>query len=113
MSSTTVTATKTRPKDPNEFMRRYPRVTAHIIAESLGYATPTTAARIGLDGLHDRKNYCEWIDACYRGNARRALKNSISRRHSHKGYMAEYKLAKKLVDRYLETGDQPLFASWF
>ena len=43
---------KSRPETPEEFMRRYPRVTAHIIAESLGYATPSRAARIGLDGLH-------------------------------------------------------------
>ena len=40
-----------RPETPEEFMRRYPRITAHIIAESLGYATPTRAAWIGLDGL--------------------------------------------------------------
>ena len=41
------------------------------------------------------------------------LKQAIKFRHRHKGYMAEYRLAKKLVDRYLETGEQPLFASWF
>ena len=30
-------------ESPQEIMRRYPRITAHIIAESLGYATPTKA----------------------------------------------------------------------
>ncbi|GAH43872.1 unnamed protein product, partial [marine sediment metagenome] len=29
---------------PIEIMRKYPRITAHIIAESLGYATPSCAA---------------------------------------------------------------------
>ncbi len=37
-------------------MKRYPRITVDIISESLGYATPSTAARIGLDGLHGREN---------------------------------------------------------
>jgi len=27
--------------------------------------------------------------------------------------MAEYRLAKKLVDRAIETGDEPIFGSWF
>jgi len=30
-------------------MKRYPCITAHIIAESLGYATPSCAARILKD----------------------------------------------------------------
>jgi hypothetical protein len=94
-------------------MNRYPRVTAHIIAESLGYATPTRAALIGLDGLDGRENYCEWVDACYRGDTRRCLNDSIRNRRFHKGYMAEYRLAKQLVDRALESKEEPLFASWF
>ena len=102
-----------KPENPQEFMHRYPRVTAHIIAVSLGYAPPTLAARIGLDGIHGRMNYCEWIHACYGGEARRALQDSITKRHYHRGYMAEYKLAKSLVDRAIETGDEPVFASWF
>jgi hypothetical protein len=38
---------------------------------------------------------------------------AIRSRHQHKGYMAEYKLAKKLVDKYLNEGKEPIFASWF
>ena len=34
-----------------ETMRRYPRITANIIAESLGYATPTCMARILKDEI--------------------------------------------------------------
>lgn len=41
-----------RPSAPAEFMKKYPRITAHIISESLGYATPTTAAIVGLDGMN-------------------------------------------------------------
>jgi len=44
-----------------ETMERYPRITAHIIAESLGYATPSCAARILKDAREGKKNYCEWI----------------------------------------------------
>lgn len=102
-----------RPDRPHEFIRRYSRITGHIIAESLGYATLSTAARIGLDGLCGRENYCEWIDACYGGNARACLESSIRNRHAHSGYMAEYKLAKKLVDQYLDSGNEPVLASWF
>jgi hypothetical protein len=82
---------KPKPENAREFMRRYPRVTAHIISESLGYATPTTAAMIGLDGMKGKENYCEWIWACYGKDAREALQNSIERRHYHKGYMSWYK----------------------
>ena len=94
-------------------MRRYPRVTGHIIAESLGYAPPSRAAQIGLDGLYGRENWCEWIYSCYDRDARRALQNSIRNRHYHSGFMAEYKLAKKLVDRANRTGEEPELASWF
>jgi hypothetical protein len=96
-----------------ETMKRYPRITAHVIAESLGYATPSCAARILKDAREGRKNYCEWIDSCYDGDPLTAVKNAIRNRHYHKGYMAEYKLAKKLVDRAIETGDEPIFGSWF
>ena len=108
-----MTITRKRPETPDEFIRRYPRLTAHIVAESLGYATPTKAAWIGLDGRDGRPNYCEWVDAVYKGNARRCLQAAIRNRHFHKGYMGDYRLAKKIVDHYLETGEEPLFASWF
>jgi hypothetical protein len=81
--------------------------------ESLGYATPTAAAIIGLDGLYGRENWCEWIYSCYGRDAREALKRSIQHRHGHKGYMAEYKLAKNLVDIAIKEEREPLFASWF
>ncbi len=96
-----------------ETMKRYPRLVAHIIAESLGYATPTTAARILSDAKHRRENWCEWIYSCYGRDPLPAVQSSIRNRHHHSGYMAEYKLAKVLVDRAIQAGDEPLFASWF
>ncbi len=102
-----------KPETPYEFMHRYPCVTAHIIAESLGYATPSMAATIGFDGLHGNENCCEWIYSCYDRNPLKALQNSIKNRHYHKGFMADYKLARQLVDRAINEGKEPAFASWF
>ena len=100
-------------ESPQNIMRRYPRITAHIIAESLGYATPTTAALILRDAKHVRENWCEWIYSCYNRDALRAVQDAISKRHSHSGYMAEYRLARAFVDRAIEDGKEPLLASWF
>lgn len=103
-----------KPKTAREFMRRYPRITAHIISESLGYATPTRAAIIGLDGMYGRENYCEWIYTCYGKDARAALKRAIKNRHIHKGFMCWYKeRALPLVRYAIEKEEEPEFASWF
>jgi len=96
-----------------DIMQRYPRITAHIIAESLGYATPTCAARILRDAKEGKENWCEWISSCYRCDPRPAVQNAIRNRHTHEGFMSEYKLALALVKRALKTGDEPIFASWF
>jgi hypothetical protein len=98
---------------PEDVRRRWPRVTAHVIAESLGYATPDVAASIIRDALLGRENHCEWVATCYGGNARRVLSNSIQDRRYHKGYMAEYRLALQIVRRANQTGDGPVLASWF
>jgi hypothetical protein len=94
-------------------MKRYPRLTAHVIAESLGYASPSCSARIISDAKTGRNNYCEWIYSCYGGNPLPAVRNAIRNRHGHRGPMAEYELALALVRRAIETGDEPLFGSWF
>lgn len=96
-----------------ETMKRYPRITAHVIAESLGYATPSCAARILKDAREGRKNYCEWIYSCYGGDPLPAVKNTIRNRHTHEGFMADYKSALGLVRHAIETGEEPLFGSWF
>ena len=94
-------------------MRRYPRITGHIIAESLGYATPSVAAQVVADVHDGRLNYCEWIDACFRGDPRGAVRQAIRGRHYHRGFMADYSQARALVEQARSTGNEPLFASWF
>lgn len=96
-----------------ETMKRYPVLTAHIIAESMGYATPTCAARILKDAREGRENYCEWIYSCYKGDAQMAVKNSILFRGEHNGYMNDYQRARALVKKSLESGEEPLLGSWF
>ena len=102
-----------RPDSIQDYMKRYPRTVAHIIAESLGYATPSCAARILKDAKEGQENWCEWIYSCYERNPKIPVRNAIRNRHAHHGYMAEYKLARALVERAIEKGDEPLFASWF
>jgi hypothetical protein len=104
---------ETRELSPKETMKKYPCLTAHIIAESLGYATPSCAARILKDAREGRKNYCEWIYSCYTREPIGAVRDSIKRRHYHKGFMADYKRAYALVKHAIETGEEPLFGSWF
>lgn len=90
---------------------RWPRVTAHVIAESLGYATPDCAASIVRDAFLEQKNWCEWVDACYRGDARRVLAASIRNRRYHQGYMAEYRLALQIVRHPQAAHPCPALAS--
>jgi hypothetical protein len=96
-----------------EVLGRYPRVVAHVIAESLGYATPDLAAKIVADSMEGQPNYCEWIASCFGGDPRGAVKDAIRHRHHHHGYMASYPQALLLVRQSTETGEQPHFASWF
>lgn len=99
--------------EPIDVWARWPSATAHMICESLGYATPSTAASIILDALNGRENWCEWIHACHQCNPMRPLKASIETRQYHKGYMAEYRQGLHLVIVALVTEKEPVFASWF
>ena len=100
-------------KTPDDYLRQYPKICAHIIAESLGYAMPTVAARILKDAKEGNENWCEWIDACYQRDPKPAVERAIKNRHTHSGYMASYDLALKIVQRQLDTGESPQLASWF
>lgn len=104
---------KARPTTRNEYLHRYPRTCAHIIAESLGYATPETAAQILKDANERRENWCEWIYSCYRADPRPAVSAAIRNRQHHNGYMASYEQALEIVRRRIDTGESPMFASWF
>lgn len=100
--------------DPvREACRRWPRLVAHIISESLGYCTPARAAWILLDAKAGRRNYCEWVSSCYRGDAREVVRQSIRARASHRGYMADVGQASRIVGDFSSRGREPMLASWF
>jgi hypothetical protein len=94
-------------------MKVYPRLVSHVICESLGYAVPTLAARILRDAHLREKNYCEWIWSCHNQDPLPAVRLAIKTRHYHKGFMADYRTARALVDEANKTGEEPIFASWF
>ncbi len=96
-----------------DVLRRYPRICANIICESLGYATPTVAASILLAVIKGKKHHCEWIAGCYDCDPRPAVNNAIRTRHWHTGYMAEFDYALALVRRAIKDGREPDLASWF
>lgn len=98
---------------PDDALRRWPRLCAHVICHSLGYATPTRAADIVLAAARRRPHFCEWIDACYAGDPLPAVQAAIQGRHTHRGYMAEYRVARALVEQAIHDGDHCVFASWF
>ena len=94
-------------------LRRWPRLCAHLICQSLGYASPTLAGNIVLAAARGERHSCEWIAACYRGDPLPAVREAIRCRHHHRGYMAEYALARRLVRTAIESGDPCVFGSWF
>ena len=98
---------------PQDYLARYPRICAHIIADSLGYATPVLAAKILRDAKENSTNFCEWILSCYNGKPRLAVERAIRNRHHHTGYMASYKQALQIIHHELDTGEGPMLASWF
>ena len=105
-------------ESPEEIMARYPRLTAHLICESLGYFSPRAAAMAIRDHKMKMENACEWYIDMMRGGkslleiGADTIAQAFRRRRSHEGYMAEYTLARALVER--ETAGAPglIFSSW-
>jgi hypothetical protein len=85
---------KAREYTLGQIMERYPRITAHIICESLGYATPSCAARILKDAKEGRENWCEWIYSCYDRDPRKAVQNAI-----RNNVFCQAKFPKKIVQK--------------
>ena len=110
---------KFRKKPRNEMTRhdallRWPMIAAHVICESLGYATPDCAAMIILDAANGKENWCEWIYSCHDKDPKRAVRLAIAGRRGHHGYMAEIRMAELNVAAELR-GKFPhdALASWF
>ncbi len=113
-------------KEPErQMLERYPRIIGHLICESLGYFTPQGAAVAVYKYKQGDYMSCElYSDVCYkRGKGffdeeelkkitKEFLEDSIRNRRFHKGYMADYNLAKEVIKRELE-GQGPDLASWF
>ncbi len=110
---------------PEGVMKKYPRITAHLIAESLGYFTPRSAAIAIIKAKNGEPFFCEWYSSIVMGRGvsswdrdettkvtREVLDWSISNRHRHKGYMASYKQALAIVKEAIK-GNNPTLASWF
>lgn len=99
-----------------EILRRYPRLCGHLIAESMGYFTPAGAANTISAYRLGREHMCEWIwhlTNCGVKNAtREVIRWAVARRRYHKGYMAEYGLARAVIAQAL-AGRPPELASWF
>lgn len=128
---------KTVPASRQDILRKYPRLTAHLVCHSLGYFTPESAAGAILAHVQKRSSYSEWYmtmvggvlrergysaenraseeetEAAFLEVGRKALRRSFRYRRSHRGYMAEYRQARSLVERSRQTGDSgALFMSW-
>lgn len=95
-----------------EIIAKYPRIVAHIICHSLGYATPTTAALILKDAKEGKENWCEWIYSCYNCQPKGAVRDAVAYRHSHKGFMASYAKARLLVEEAINQHKEPVLMSW-
>ena len=106
------------PGSPAETMRRYPRLTAHLICESLGYFTPKSAANAILQHRQGREFGCEWYSHMASGDrsllqvGADTLQAAFRRRRNHRGYMAEYARARTMVQMELAGDPGPTFSSW-
>lgn len=134
------TATLTRPRvqhaDPfvrqrmtrDAVLRRYPRLVAHMICESLGYFSPLCAANALAHHINGTPFACEWyshICMC-RGQGlfhddtlvqvgRDVVRAAFVSRRRHQGPMAEFEQALALVqaERNKAGATAGLLASWF
>jgi len=121
-------ATEREPLSRDQVLRRYPRLVAHMICESLGYFSPLAAANALAFYINGDYFNCEWYGhICHcRGRGyfdqdellkitADVVKWAIERRHSHKGPMAEYTFALDLVLAELRRSGctTGMLASWF
>jgi len=113
--------TKVAPDTIQEVLERYPRLTAHLICESLGYFTPEAAANAIMHHRRKESFACEWYIHMAQGFntqrlievGRKTIERAFRSRHHHQGFMAHYPQARALVEHVRGGGQGPLFASWF
>ena len=112
-------------RSQSEVLQHLPCLTAHLIAESLGYFTPEGAANAIAYYTKSEAFFCEWyhdwaskrnksgLRDTVREVGELAIKNAVSRRSHHRGPMAEFKRALALVLHVRQGGEGPTFAAWF
>jgi len=111
--------------DYREILRRYPRVCAHLVCDSLGYYSPDSAAYALRDIALGRPAYSEWfmhmasvqlknegaaaprdadgyVDEAYYqktmiGIGRHILERAVKSRSHHHGMMADYGQARAVI----------------
>lgn len=120
-----------------DLLKRYPRLIAHMMCESLGYFTVNRATDALRAHRENRPAYNEWYDHMAGCRIKREIakygkplksyeehlqdithetvKNAFRNRKSHSGYMAEYKQAIMLVKAELENQGctAGMLAGWF
>ena len=109
-------------------LQRYPRITAHLIAESLGYFSPSSAAIAVLRYKQGEAMYCELYSSIVMGQhgqkhmydrslltktTKEYLRFAIKNRHSHRSSMGSYHAALSLVRQDFKDGRSNRLASWF
>ena len=115
-------------ENTKDILKRYPRITAHLIAESLGYFSPSSAALAIYRYKQKEPMYCELYSSLIIGRhgeekmydwellketTESYLKFAIKNRHNHYSSMASYKTALALVCKDLKDERSNRFASWF
>lgn len=112
----------------DECIRRWPRLVAHMICESLGYFSPRAAANAVAAYKNGEPYACEWYShmcSC-KGRGffdeptllqigRDVVRYAFEGRHGHHGYMAEYQRAIQLVraEQKQRHCTSDMLASWF
>ena len=68
-----------------------------------------------MDSVNTGANWCEWVQACYGGDAKKVVRDTIRNRHRHdNSFMVYYDRALALVRAEIDgqkTGTE--FGSWF
>ena len=103
MTTDATTERRAKPNTQDEVMERYPALTAHLICHSLGYFSPQGAAHAILDHIRGRSPANEWYMSMASKERplaqvnRDTIKKAIQMRHSHRGFMADYRTARALI----------------
>ena len=107
-----------RAQSAQEVMERYPILVAHLMCASLGYFTPKAAANAIVTHIRGQGFWCEWYGHMASGGknildvGHDTLNGAFQHRRFHRGYMAEYKTARVMVEAERQGEADLKFMSW-